>query len=41
MKLPAMKSTGSAAKIETVAMRGINYSDQVQDGDMRDSLNRR
>ena len=39
MKLPALKSTGNPAKIETVSMRGINYSDQVQDGDMRDSLN--
>jgi hypothetical protein len=24
---------------EIVAMRGINYSDQIQDGDMTDSLN--
>ena len=39
MKLPVMRTVGSPAKIETVAMRGINYSDQIQDGDLRDSLN--
>ena len=39
MKLPVMRTVGSPAKIETVAMRGINWSDQIQDGDLRDSLN--
>ena len=39
MNLPYLKSAGSPSKVETVAMRGINYSDQIQDGDLRDSLN--
>ena len=39
MKLPLMRNVGGPAKSETVAMRGINWSDQIQDGDLRDSLN--
>lgn len=39
MNLPKLRSTGSPSRIETVEMRGINYSDQIRDGDMRDSLN--
>lgn len=39
MKLPALASTRNPYKAEMVAMRGINYSDQIQDGDLRDSLN--
>lgn len=39
MNLPALKNTGNPSRVETVAMRGINYSDQIQDGDLRDSLN--
>ena len=34
MKLPNMKYTESAAKREVVALRGINYSDSQQDGDL-------
>lgn len=39
MNLPRLKTTNSATKAEIVSMRGINYSDQIQDGDLRDSLN--
>ena len=39
MNLPALKNTGNPSRVETVAMRGINYSDQIQDGDLRDTLN--
>lgn len=39
MKLPYLRPTGNPSKVETVAMRGINYSDMLQDGDLRDSLN--
>ena len=39
MKLPQISYDVSKAQSEIVAMRGINYSDQLQDGDLRDSLN--
>lgn len=39
VKLPFLKNTTQLSKAEMVAMRGINYSDQIQDGDLRDSLN--
>lgn len=39
MNLPYLRPTGNPTKVETVAMRGINYSDMLQDGDLRDSLN--
>ena len=34
-----MKSTDRRTKKQVVAFRGINYSDRIQDGDLRDSLN--
>lgn len=37
--LPRLKSGARAYQSETVAMGGINYSDQIRDGDLRDSLN--
>ncbi len=39
LKLPQMPYTMQKAQTEIIAMRGINYSDQFQDGDMADSLN--
>ena len=39
MKLPQISYDVGTAQSEIVAMRGINYSDQLQDGDLRDSLN--
>ena len=39
MKLPQISYDVGKAQSEIVAMRGINYSDQLQDGDLRDSLN--
>ena len=39
MYLPKLKATNNPTKAEIVSMRGINYSDQIQDGDLRDSLN--
>lgn len=39
MKLPQISYDMSKGQSEVVAMRGINYSDQLQDGDLRDSLN--
>lgn len=39
MKLPQISYDVSKSQSEIVAMRGINYSDQLQDGDLRDSLN--
>lgn len=39
MNLPYMRETTNPSQKEVVAMRGINYSDQIQDGDLRDSLN--
>lgn len=37
--LPYLKSTAGAVKKQLVAFRGINWSDQAQDGDLADSLN--
>ena len=34
-----MNTTNNTAKKQVVAFRGINWSDQTQDGDLRDSLN--
>ena len=34
MKLPNMRYTEGAAKREVVALRGINYGDSLQDGDL-------
>ena len=39
MKLPQISYDVGKSQSEIVAMRGINYSDQIQDGDLRDSLN--
>lgn len=39
MKLPYLQATKNPYQAEMVAMRGINYSDQIEDGDLRDSLN--
>lgn len=39
MKLPQISYDVVKSQSEIVAMRGINYSDQIQDGDLRDSLN--
>ena len=39
MKLPQISYDVGKAQSEIVAMRGINYSDQLQVGDLRDSLN--
>lgn len=39
MRLPQIPYDVGKAQSEIVAMRGINYSDQTQDGDLRDSLN--
>ena len=39
MKLPQISYDVGKGQSEIVAMRGINYSDQIQDGDLRDSLN--
>lgn len=36
--LPKIQYTMQKSRKEIVAMRGINYSDQIQDGDMADSL---
>lgn len=33
MKLPYLKSTGNPIQREIVSMRGLNYSDQIRDGD--------
>ena len=37
--LPYLNSTNRRTGKQVVAFRGINYSDQTQDGDLRDSLN--
>lgn len=37
--LPYLKNTAGATKKQLVAFRGINWSDQAQDGDLADSLN--
>lgn len=37
--LPYLKYSMRTAQSEMVAMRGINYSDQMQDGDLRDTKN--
>lgn len=37
--LPFLNSTQPSAKKQIVSFRGINYSDQIQDGDLRDALN--
>lgn len=37
--MPYLKNTAGPYKAEMVTMRGINYSDLIQDGDLRDSLN--
>ena len=34
MKLPNMRYTEGAAKREVVALRGLNYGDSLQDGDL-------
>lgn len=39
MKLPQISYDVGKSQSEIVAMRGINYSDQIQDGDLRDGLN--
>ena len=39
MMLPQISNNVGKSKSEIVSMRGINWSDQLQDGDMRDSLN--
>ena len=39
MRLPQISYNVSKSQSEIVAMRGINYSDQIQDGDLRDGLN--
>lgn len=39
MRLPKIGYTPEKAQREMVAMRGINWSDRVQDGDLRDSGN--
>ena len=39
MNLPKITYAVQKNQSEIVAMRGINYSDQLQDGDLRDSLN--
>lgn len=39
MRLPQIPYNVSKSHSEILAMRGINYSDQIQDGDLRDSLN--
>ena len=38
MRLPQISYDVGKSQSEIVAMRGINYSDQIQDGDLRDSL---
>ena len=37
--LPYMRSTRANTQKQVVAFRGINYSDQTQDGELRDCLN--
>lgn len=37
--LPFLNSTNRGTRKQVVAFRGINYSDQTQDGDLRDALN--
>lgn len=39
MRFPQISHNVSKGQSETVAMRGINYSDQLRDGDLRQSLN--
>ena len=39
MKMPHIAYDVGKVQSEIVAMRGINYSDQIRDGDLRDSLN--
>lgn len=39
MRLPQISYDVGKSQSEIVAMRGINYSDQIQDGDLRDILN--
>lgn len=39
MRLPEIQYSIGKSKSEIVAMRGINWSDQLQDGDLRDSMN--
>lgn len=39
MRMPPISHDVSKSKREIVAMRGINYSDQTQEGDLRHSLN--
>lgn len=39
MRLPELPYALRPNKIETVQMRGINWSDKLADGDLRDSLN--
>ena len=36
MKLPQISYDVGKSQSEIVAMRGINYSDQIQDGDLRE-----
>lgn len=37
--LPSLPYLPQKNQVQTVAMRGINYSDRIQDGDIADSLN--
>ena len=39
MRLPELTQEMGKAQREILAIRGMNWSDNVQDGDMRDSLN--
>ena len=39
MMLPQISNNVGKSKSEIVTMRGINWSDQLQDGDLRDSVN--
>ena len=39
MRMPQISYNVTKNQREIVSMRGINYSDQLQDGDLRDSLN--
>lgn len=39
MRMPQIPYTVRKARQETVAMGGLNYSDQIQDGDIGDALN--
>ena len=39
MRIPELPYNMNPNKMETVQMRGINWSDNLRDGDMRDSLN--